>query len=174
MSEQSTEATTETTVEESQESTHVNDTTETEAEQQGDPADAPLGEGGKKALDAERKARKEAEAATAELRRQLQAVEDSKLSDLERAEKAAKEAEQRAAEAAALTEKLRIVARHGLTEADAEDLPDDLEKAERLAARLAEAKHAGPRPDPTQGGMGAVAKSKGDQFADFANTFFTR
>lgn len=142
-------------------------------EKQGDPADA-LGEGGKKALEAERKARKEAEAATAELRKQLQAVEDSKLTDLERAKKAAEEAEARATATANLTEKLRIVARHGLTEADVDDLPDDLEKAERLAARLA-AKDNGPRPDPTQGGMGGTgSKTKGDAFADFANNFFTR
>lgn len=143
-------------------------------EQQGDPAEAPLGEGGKKALDAERKARKEAEQAAAELKRQLEAVESAGLSDLERAQKAATDAEERAAGAAALVEKLRIVARYRLDESDAEDLPDDLEKAERLAARLA-AKSEGLRPDPTQGGMGGMGtKSAGDQFADFANTFFTR
>ena len=175
MSEQSAESTTEAPADGSSESTEAaTQAVVASTEQQGDPAEA-LGEGGKKALEAERKARKEAEAATAELRKQLQAVEDSKLSDLERAQKAAEEAEARATATATLTEKLRIVARHGLTEADVDDLPDDLEKAERLAARLAASADSGPRPDPTQGGMGGTGtKTKGDAFADFANNFFTR
>lgn len=162
---------------ESVESAPADESPETEApEQQSESAaDEPLGEGGKRALDAERKARKDAEQANAELRRQLQAAEDAKLSDLERAQKAAKDAEADAAKAAALVEKLRIVARHNLSEDDVDLLPDDAEAAERLAARLAAGQASKPQPDPTQGGMGASkAKSKGDQFADFANSFFTR
>lgn len=143
---------------------------------QSDSEDAPLGEGGKKALESERTARKEAERLNAELRKQLDQIEGEKLSDLEKAQKAAKDAEERATLASLEAQRLRLATKYRLTEDEADDLPDDPEKAERIAQRFADSRKADlPGPDPTQGGTGAGhAKSKGDQFADFANNFFSR
>lgn len=154
-------------------------TTSAEATEQtqGDPVDAPLGEGGKKALDAERAARKEAERLTAELKQRLDALESANLSDLEKVQKQNKELQEAASRASAEAAQLRLATKYGLTEEEAADLPDDPEKAERLAARLADRKSDSlkPKPDPTQGGMGGTgSKNKGDAFADFANSFFTR
>lgn len=158
----------------SDETTAPESTEAPETEQQGDPAEETLGEGGKKALDSERTARKEAERKAGDLQRRLDMIEMEKLSDLEKAQKSAKTAEDRAATLEVEVQRLRLATKHGLTEDEAADLPDDLEKAERIAARLAEHKSGNPLPDPTQGGMGGKSKSAGDQFADFANTFFTR
>lgn len=149
-----------------------------DTQEQGEPAsDAPLGEGGKKALDAERTARKEAERSASDLQMRIEAMEAEKLSDLEKAQKQAKKAQDEAATAKAEALRMRVATKHGLTEEDAELLGDDPERAERLAERIAANKTSDiqPRPDPTQGGMGAIgAKSKGDRFADFADNFFTR
>lgn len=60
---------------------------------QGDPAEEPLGEGGIKALKAERALREAAETSAKEANAKLKAVEDAKLGDLERAQKEASEAQ---------------------------------------------------------------------------------
>lgn len=59
---------------------------------------AELGEGGKKALSAEREARKAAEKTAAELKARLDEIEQANLSDLEKAQQAAKAAQDRLAE----------------------------------------------------------------------------
>lgn len=70
--------------------------------------DEQLGEGGKKALKAERDARSKAEKELAEARAALQEIEDAKLSDIERAKK---ERDEIAAETATLrTENARLAA----------------------------------------------------------------
>jgi len=61
-------------------------------------ADVPLGEPGKRALDAERTARKAAEKAASEAQAKLQEIEDAKLSEIDRAQKAAAEAQARLAD----------------------------------------------------------------------------
>jgi hypothetical protein len=123
-----------------------------EATTQGDPAEAELGEGGKKALKAERDARAAAEKALAEARAKLDQIEAANMSDLERAQKEAADAKDAAAKATAEANRLRLATRYKLTEDEAADLPDDPEKAERLAARLGERKPevTTPQPDLTQ------------------------
>jgi hypothetical protein len=147
------------------------DTTAAPAAQQGDPAEPDpesLGEGGKKALKAEREARTAAERKAAELKARLDEIEAANLSDLERAQKEAKDAQEAAAKAAADVARLRLATRYGLTEDEAADLPDDPEKAERLAARLA-AKQTDttttPKPDLTQGAQNAPALN-GDELTE--------
>ena len=60
------------------------------------PAEEPLGEGGLKALQAERDARAAAEKQAAALQAQIDEIEAAKLSDLEKAQKLAADAEARA------------------------------------------------------------------------------
>ena len=108
-------------------------------------ADAPLGEGGKRALDAERQARRAAEAANRDLQKEAQ------------------EAREAAAKAAADAARWRIAASHGINDADAETFltgSDEVTLAKQ-AARLVElratstAPAVAPRPDLTQGGSGS-------------------
>lgn len=69
------------------------------AKTQGDPANEnALGDAGKKALDAERQARKAAEKQTADLQARLDALEAEKLTDLQKAQKLAADAEAARAE----------------------------------------------------------------------------
>jgi len=119
-----------------------------------EPAD--LGEGGKKALQAEREARRQAEKDAAAFKAQLDALEAEKLSDLEKAQKAAADAQAAAAEAQREAMRYRLAAQHGISQEDAEIfLTGGTEEAmaaqaARLAARVQEPKS--PKPDLTQGG----------------------
>lgn len=141
---------------------------------QGDPVvDKPLGEGGEKALKAEREARKAAEQAAVELKKQLDAVNAEKMSDLERAQKAAKDAEDAAAKATAEALRLRVAAKHGISDEDADLFLTGTDAAtlERQAARLVERNPSSPKPDPSQGAKGAGAKgTPADSFAEFFHT----
>lgn len=150
------------------ETTTTEQPTEPQEQTQGDPADAPLGEGGKKALDAERTARKAAETAAAELQKQLDALNAEKMTDLERAQDAAKKAEEAAAKATADALRFRVAAKHGITDEDAELFltGSDAETLERQAARLVERTPTTPKPDPSQGGSGESRQaSPADSFA---------
>jgi len=134
----------------------------TEAQtQSATPADVAeqLGEGGKKALAAERARAKAAEDATKSLQAQLDEIKRSQMSDLEKAQALANE--QQAAADAARAEALRwrIAAKHGISDEDAEtfltgaDEATLTRQAERLAA-LNTSAPATPKPDRTQGGSG--------------------
>lgn len=129
------------------------------------PADAAtttqeLGDGGIKALQAEREARKAAEKTNAELAKRLKEFEDSKLSELEKAQNAA-------AESAAELAKLRkdnIRNTVALSKGVPADLVEFLtgETAEDVAAKadllLARLNAPGaPKPDPSQGPKGDPA-----------------
>jgi broad specificity phosphatase PhoE len=128
-----------------------------------------LGDGGKKALQAERDARKQAEKTNAELAARLKEFEDSKLSDLERAQK---EAAENAAELARLrTENVRskVAIDKGVTADLIEFLTGDTEgdiaaKADLLLARLNTP--GTPKPDPSQGAKGEGAALNGDPLLD--------
>jgi hypothetical protein len=130
---------------------------------QGEPAevDETLGEGGKKALKAEREARTAAERQAAELKARLDAIEAANLTDLERAQREATQAQEAAAKAAADLARFRLATRYGLNEDEAADLPDDPEKAERIAVRLSQRKSdtttTTPKPDLTQGAQSPLA-----------------
>ena len=121
---------------------------------QGEPAE--LGEGGKKALDAERAARKAAEKAAADLQKQLDEINRANESALERAQREAKEAQEAAAKATADALRFRVAAKHGISSEDADLFLTGTDEAtlERQAARLVERTPTSPLPDPTQGGQG--------------------
>ena len=125
-------------------------------------AEGDLGDAGKKAIQAERDARKAAEKAASDLQSQLDAIKAAQMSDLEKAQaEAAKNAEDAAA-ARAEALRWRIAAKHGISDEDAETfLTGSTEEAltkqaERLAS-LATAAPTTPKPDRTQGGTGAPA-----------------
>lgn len=121
-------------------------------------SDGDLGEGGKKALEAERKRAAKAERDLKAMQARLDEIEAAKLSDLERAQKQATEAAAEAEKARAEVLRFRIAAKHGITDEDAElfltgsDEDTLTRQAERLSARAAEAdKPRSPKPDPNQG-----------------------
>lgn len=153
----------------------MSDTTEPTTEEtttQGDPdvIDEPLGEPGKKALDAERSARKAAEKATADLQTKLDEINRANESAIERAQREAKEAQEAAAKATADAVRFRVAAKHGISDEDADLFltGTDADTLERQAARLVERTPSTPRPDPTQGAKGEAAKgTPADSFAEF-------
>lgn len=161
----------------------MSEDTSTEAVEAEAPADAEtdasqeLGDGGKKAIQAEREARKLAERTAAELAAKLKSFEDANLSELERTKK---EAEEAAAELAALrTENIRN--RVALTKGVPADLIEFLTgsteeevaaKADVLMSRLGSS--GIPKPDPSQGAKGSTQKkSAGALFEDFFNESLT-
>ena len=113
-----------------------------------------LGDGGKKALSAERDARKAAERTAAELSAKLKSFEDANLSELERTKKAAEES---AAELATLRKenvRSKVALAKGVPADLIEFLTGDSEedvaaKADLLMARLSAP--GTPKPDPSQG-----------------------
>lgn len=129
-----------------------------EATTQGDPVDEPLGEGGKKALQAERERAKALEKQLGEATSRLSEIEKAQLSDLERAQAEATEAKAAAAKASADALRFRIAAKHSITDEDAELFltGSDEETLVKQAARLVERTPATPtpKPDKTQGGAG--------------------
>lgn len=148
-----------------QQATQTGEPTLAEAQQQGDPAEpADLGDAGKKAIAAERDARKAAEKQAAEFRAQLDKIEQANLSELEKAQQRAEAAEKalEAKESEAL--RLTIAAKHGLTGDAAELLygntPEELEsRAARIAALT---KVPG---GPVIPGQGTVPTTRGDASA---------
>ncbi len=144
--------------------------TEEPTETQGEPADDQLGEGGKKALDAERNARKAAEKAAADFKKRLDEIEAANLSDLEKAQKQAQEAQDAAAKATADAARFRIAAKYGINDEDADLFltGSDAEVLERQAAALVARTPAGPKPDPSQGAKGSAGtKTTADSFAEY-------
>jgi hypothetical protein len=142
---------------------------------QGEPADQPLGVAGKRALKAEREARAAAEKATAALQARLAEIETAKMTDLDRAKTAAKDAEAAAAKATTEALRWRVAAKHGVTDDDAElfltgsDEDTLTRQAERLAARTTESQTAAPRADLTQGSSHGTSSTAGSPAADFAH-----
>lgn len=130
-------------------------------------ATAELGEGGKKALAAERARAKAAEDAAKSLQAQLDEIKKSQMSDLERAQTFAQEQQQAADAARAEALRWRIAAKHGITDEDAEtfltgsDEASLTRQAERLAS-MAAATPATPKPDLTQGGQGGALALNSD------------
>jgi hypothetical protein len=140
------------------------------------PAD--LGDAGKKALDAERRARTAAENQTATLRARLAAIETAQLSDLDKAKKAADDAMSDATAARAEALRYRIATRFQVTDEDAElfltgtDEETLTRQAERLVARN---KPGTPKPDHSQGARGSTApQTSGELFAAAVEGSFTR
>lgn len=148
----------------------TNEPTVTDPAPQGDPVEpTDLGEGGKKAIESERTARKEAEKKAAELQKQLDAVNQANETALEKAQREAQEA--REALPAGITDAFReaAVAFGGINAEDAELFltGSDKETLAKQAARLVEKAPASgqPKPDLSQGGKGATAPTTAEQFA---------
>lgn len=136
--------------------------------QQGDPAE--LGEGGKKALEAERTARKAAEKAAADLQAKLEGIERANESELDKARREAQEFREQAQQAAAEAIRFRIAAEKGITDnvdliLTATDEDTMRRQADLWASRTPEPT-AGPRPDLTQGGSGAPLALNSDGLED--------
>lgn len=134
--------------------------------------DKPLGENGEKALKAERDARASAEKSNAALQKQLDEISAANLSDLERAQKEAKDATELATKAQAEALRFRVAAKHQISDEDAELFltGSDEETLTKQAARWTERTPAnvGPRADLTQGGKGGTGTSTPeDDFASF-------
>lgn len=90
-----------------------------------DGDDEPLGDGGKRALDRERKARKDLEAKIKELEplaAKAKELEDEKKSDVDRANEKVAAAEKRAADAELAAARLEVATEKGLTPAQAKRL----------------------------------------------------
>lgn len=134
---------------------------------QGDPVDAELGEGGKKALVAERESRKAAERDAAALQARVDELEAASLSELEKAQKAAADADARAADFEAQIKardveilRQRVANELKLPAELVDRLRGDDEEAIRadaksLAAIIPTANGSPrPKPDPFQGGDG--------------------
>ncbi|MCL1871010.1 MAG: hypothetical protein FWF90_11435 [Promicromonosporaceae bacterium] len=120
--------------------------------------DEPLGEGGKKALAAERAARTQAEKDLADLRKQIddskKTAEQKAADDLAAAQKAATDSAAKALRyevAAAKGLDLKLASR--LTGATQAELEAD---ADQLKALIGEQKPSAPKPDPSAGSGGDV------------------
>lgn len=100
----------------------------------------PLGDGGKKALDAERRRANAAEREAKLLKSRLDEIESAQLSEAEKAKRRADEAEARAQAAEAGALRWRIAAKHGISDDDAELFltGNDEDTLNRQAQRLAE------------------------------------
>lgn len=138
---------------------------------QSDPAaaDKPLGENGEKALKAEREARSAAEKQAAALQKQLDDIAAANLSDLEKAQKAAADAQAAAEKATTEAMRLRVAAKHGISDEDADLFltGSDAATIEKQAAALVARTSNGPKPDLSQGSKGAPAGTSPEQ--DFAS-----
>jgi hypothetical protein len=116
-------------------------------------ADEKLGEGGIKALKAEREAREAAEKRAADAEAKIKAAEDAKLSDIDRANKKAAEAEERAAKLASDNARLAALAKYPVPE-DYQDLVTGTDaatyeaSAKKISELYAKAEGKAPKPDP--------------------------
>ena len=147
-------------------------------ETQGDPANQPLGEGGKKALEAERARANEAEKALRAAQAQLDEIEQAKLSELEKAQKAANEASAKLAEYERTTIRQKVALEKGLPAKWVDRLKGDTETdlaadADAILADLQPGTTT-PKPDLSQGGKAETPKgSTAEQFAAAIEGSFT-
>lgn len=117
-----------------------------------------LGEGGKKALTAERARADKAEKDARDLRAQLDKIAENQLSDIDRANKTASDAQAALADANTQIARLTALAKYPVpadyqdlvTGTDAESYEASAKKLHELHAR-AEGKAPAPRPDPVPG-----------------------
>ena len=128
-----------------------------------------LGDGGKKALSAERDARKAAERTAAELTTRLKQFEDANLSELERTKKAAEESAAELAKLRSENVRNKVAIDKGVPADLVEFLTGDTEgdiaaKADLLLARLNTP--GTPKPDPSQGAKGEATALNGDPLLD--------
>lgn len=129
---------------------------------------AQLGEGGLKALDAERKRATEAEKTAKALQAQLDALNDAKLTETQRLQKQLDELAANYAQAQKEAIRNRVIASEGVPASLAGFLSGDDEdsliaSARALKSAVAEASKPGtPAPDPSQGSGSAALPLNGD------------
>lgn len=114
--------------------------------------DEPLGEGGKKALQSEREARKAKERELTELQAQLKEYTDREKTELQRAQEAAQEATRQAQEQVTTAWREALCTAHEISDEDAETFltGTDAETLKRQAQRLVELRSsAAPAAPPT-------------------------
>lgn len=121
-----------------------------------------LGAGGKRALSAEREARRAAERELSEARAALKEIEDAKLSELERAQRDAQEAREQLAALRVENTRYQVVQAKGVPAELAEFITGDTEeemaaKADLLLARIPSSPTT-PKPDRTQGASDGNAR----------------
>lgn len=128
-----------------------------------DETDANLGDAGKQALDRMKAERNEAKRQSAELKAQLDKLEAANMSELERAQKEAKDAQEIAAKATRDALRYRIAAESGITEnTDLILTASDEETMRKQAALWSQQKpveqpRTAPRADLTQGSQAPPA-----------------
>jgi len=152
------------------EATTEQTSTEAKPEAQGDPANEVLGEGGMKALQAERDRAKELEKQLTATTARLTEIERATETEAQRLQREAQEA--REALPVGITAAFRdaAIAFGGIDSEDAELFltGSDVDTLKKQAARLVErtAPASGPRPDPTQGGSGTPLALNSDGLED--------
>jgi aminopeptidase N len=150
-----------------QTTTTAEPTAPAEAEATTEPQE--LGDGGKKALQAERDARKAADKAVAELQAKLKTFEDANKSELELAQQTAAEAQAQVAQLRAENIRKSVALTKGVPADLEEFLTGETEeevaaKADLLMARLATP--GTPKPDPSQGAKAGAHALGGDPLLD--------
>ncbi|MGO1562108.1 MAG: hypothetical protein ACTHW7_09800 [Actinomycetaceae bacterium] len=137
-----------------------------------DDQDEQLGEAGKKALVAEREARKAAEKRAADNEMRIREIETAQMSDLEKAQQDAQDWQQKAEAATVTALRFQVASKHGISPDDADVFltgtteEEMTAQATRLAALTTSTGPTGPKPDRTQGGQGTVPEqSTADKFA---------
>lgn len=138
--------------------------------------DTALGEAGQKALKAERDARSQAEKSAKALQAQLDALQTAQMSDLEKANKAAQDAQAEALKATNEALRYKHAARVGMKDDDAElfltgsDDATIAKQADRWAEVTAPTPPTTANPrvatDPSQGGGGAPPALNSDALED--------
>lgn len=139
--------------------------------------EAALGDPGKRALAAERDARRTAETALRDARARAEAADTQHATELAEARKAAEEAAAQAEAARVELVREQIARRHGLSDDDTALLTGSAEHMEALAARLAATRPAGkpairegamPQLNTTPAQEAAAAEAAGDRQAALA------
>lgn len=139
--------------------------------------EAALGDPGKRAIAAERDARKTAETALRDARTRAEADATRHATELAEARKAAEEATEQAEAARVELAREQIARRHGLSDDDTALLTGSAEHMEALAARLAATRPAGnpqlregamPQLNTTPAQEAAAAEAAGDRQAALA------
>lgn len=147
--------------------------TETEQDGQQEATEATtddqLGDAGKRAIDAERKARSAAEKNAKDLQSKLDEIERANMSELEKAQQAAQSAQAELTQYQARAMRQQVALSKGIPAALVDRLQGDTEDdlnadADALLALINAPKS--PKPDPTAGGHGTDNTSSGDWLRD--------
>lgn len=139
---------------------------------QGDPVTEPLGDAGKKALQDERAQRKAAEKQAADFKKRLDALEQANLTEVEKAQKAAQDAQTQLADLTRQSLRNKVALEKGVPADLVGFLTGDSEdeiaaKADLLLKRINAP--INPKPDLSQGARGEAGGTgtPADQFAHF-------